>query len=138
MPRIGEKTVDARQRKAVARNCLGGLSLALRMAQRGIDFANGGLGQRDDPAAIDDEIRGAPGAGVADRGGEDGRRRVACDAVRGQGTSLHCYGSFHENCRVSPQHRFQRRPFFGQAVSVLATSLPSHPVILTLPSKSAI
>src|SRR5580700_1276522 len=37
-----------------------------------------------------------PGAGVADRGGEDGRRRVACDAVRGQGTSLHRYGSFHE------------------------------------------
>src|ERR1700736_88548 len=76
MPRIGEKAANARQRKAVARNCLGGLSLALRMAQRGIDFGDGGLGQRDDPAAIGDEIRGAPCAGVADRSGEDGRRRL--------------------------------------------------------------
>src|ERR1700720_1387251 len=67
MPRIGEKAANARQRKAVARNRLGGLSLALRMAQRGIYFGDGGLGQRDDPAAIGDEIRGAPGAGVADR-----------------------------------------------------------------------
>ena len=96
MPRIGEKAVNARQREAGPCNCLGGLSLTLRMAQCGIDFGDGGLGQRDDPAAIGDEIRGAPGAGVADRGGEDGRLRVACDAVRGQGTSLHRYGSFHE------------------------------------------
>src|ERR1700730_6168400 len=43
MPRIGEKAANARQRKAVARNRLGGLSLALRMAQRGIDFGDGGL-----------------------------------------------------------------------------------------------
>ena len=96
MLRIGEKAVNARQREAGARNCLGGLSLALRMAQCGIDFGDCGLSQRDDPAAIGDEIRGAPGAGVADRGGEDGRRRVACDAVRGKGAFLHRYGSFHE------------------------------------------
>jgi hypothetical protein len=50
------------------------------MAQRCIDFGDGGLGQRDDPAAIADEIRGCPGAGVADRSGEDGRRRVAREA----------------------------------------------------------
>ena len=63
---------------------------------RDVDFGDCGLSQRDDPAAIGDEIRGAPGAGVADRGGEDGRRRVASDAVRGKGASIHRYGSFHE------------------------------------------
>ena len=68
MLRIGEKAVKARQREAGTRDCLGGLSLTLRMAQCGIDFGDCGLSQRDDPAAIGDEIRGAPGAGVRSEG----------------------------------------------------------------------
>src|ERR1700732_43616 len=109
-----------RQRRAVARNCLGGLSLALRMAQRGIDFGGGGLGQRDDPAAIGDEIRGAPGAGVADRGGEDGRRRVARDAVHGKSASLHRDPSFHEIAR------FALSIDSGEGSSIAGLELTAH------------
>ena len=96
MPRIGEKAVNARQRKAVARDCLGGLILALSMAQRGIDFGDGGLGQRDDP--LRSATKSAARQALASLAGavEDGRRGVACDAVRAKGASLHRYGSFHE------------------------------------------
>src|SRR4029077_14606430 len=72
------------------------------------------------PAAIGDEIRGAPGAGVADQGGEDGRRRGARDAVHGKSPAPQRDPSFHEIAR------FALSIDSGEGSSIAGLELTAH------------
>ena len=96
MPRIGEKAVNARQRKAVARNCLGGLSW--RCAWRSAASTSPTAASVSATIQLRSATKSAARQALASLAGavEDGRRGVACDAVRAKGASLHRYGSFHE------------------------------------------